>query len=203
MPRVGLLGGATTSIEGSSPATTAISRRRIWNCWRPVRETDPSVLLRGPSHGGRRRKARLGEAADRDRNLIGTGAGAPDDRRTAGRTKARLERERAARSAEPLALSVEADLPFRKIRRYAEDAAGAALAVEAVAGEDEIRFALNRDPELPAGACRRPLHAASLLASSARGNMTGLRPVGRFRAAERCGWGSGLHPRLRRPAGMA
>lgn len=203
MPRVGLLGGATTSIEGSSPATTAISRGGFGIAGDPVRETDPSVLLRGPSHGGRRRKARLGEAADRDRNLIGTGAGAPEDRRTAGRTKARLERERAARSAEPLALSVEADLPFRKIRRYAEDAAGAALAVEAVAGEDEIRFALNRDPELPAGACRRPLHAASLLASSARGNMTGLRPVGRFRAAERCGWGSGLHPRLRRPAGMA
>src|SRR4051812_22153163 len=117
-----------------------------------LREADPGVLLGGPGDRRRRREGFVGKAPDRDRDVVRQGARGPKHRRPAFRAEARLETELARGTLEAPRCALDADGRGGEIGRHAENAAGPALALPAVAGKDALRLALDRDPKLPAGA---------------------------------------------------
>ena len=144
---------------GRSPGTPSVRDRlrrlgkgRAAETPAALREADPGVLLGGPGDGRRRREGWVGEATDRDRDVIRHGARGPKHRRPAFRAEARVETELAGRTLEAPRCALDPDRRGGEIGRHAENAAGPALALPAIAGKDALRLALDRDPKLPAGA---------------------------------------------------
>ena len=97
-------GGATGGRSPGTPSVRDCLRRlgkgRAAETPAALREADPVVLLGGPGDGRRRREGFIGEATDRDRDVIRQGARGPKHRRPAFRAEARVKSKLAGRALE-------------------------------------------------------------------------------------------------------
>jgi len=106
-----------------------------------------------PHRDGRRREIRVGEAAYGNRDNSRKAFVLPVDSGAAGRTE--IESQRVAAFGRPLPrrrCAIEGELLAAEPRLVADDGAGAALALQAMAYGDARWFALNCKVKLPATA---------------------------------------------------
>ena len=106
-----------------------------------------------PHRDGRRREIRVREVAYGNGDNVRKAFVLPVDSGTAGRTE--IESQRVAAFGRPLPrcrVAIEGDLLAAEPRLVADDGAGAALALPAMAHGDARWFALNRELKLPATA---------------------------------------------------
>jgi len=106
-----------------------------------------------PHRDLRRRKRRIGEGADRHRDVIGKALAGPIKRRAADRTEVEGHRAAALGRALPLRrLPRDDDLLMFEARLIADHRARAALAFEAMAHRHPRRLARDGEVELAAAA---------------------------------------------------